>query len=56
MDNKTRPHADEKSAYHLNPLASKSQAQGVPKGELVAKERESAEDEASKIARNRRRM
>lgn len=56
MDNKTIPNGDEKSAYHLSALPSKSQAQGVPKEEIVAKELASKHDDASAKAAKRRRM
>lgn len=58
MDNKTKASSrdDEKSALHLDPLASQSQAQGVPKEELAATERMAEQDSASRLAANRRRM
>ncbi|MCY0875713.1 MAG: hypothetical protein OWT28_05545 [Firmicutes bacterium] len=56
MDNKTIPHADEKSSMHLSPLPSKSQAQGVPKAEIVAKQRATEQDPASLEADKRRRL
>jgi len=58
MDNKTKASSrdDEKSALHLDPLASQSQAQGVPQDELVATERAAKQDAASRLAANRRRM
>lgn len=56
VDNKTIPHADEKSSMHLSPLPSKSQAQGVPKAEIVAKQRATEQDPASLEADKRRRL
>jgi len=56
MDNKTRPDGDEKSALHLSPLSSKSQAQGVPKEQIVAKDKAASQDPASLEADKRRRL
>lgn len=56
MDNKTRPHGDEKSALHLSPLPSKSQTQGVPKEQIVAKDKAANQDPSSMEADKRRRL
>lgn len=56
VDHKTRPGADEKSSMHLSPTASKSQAQGVPKEEIVAREQATARDLPSLDMDKRRRL
>ncbi len=48
MDHKTDHKADEPSTMHLSILASKSQAQGIPEGELAEKERETFRDAGSR--------
>ena len=48
MDHKTDHKADEPSTMHLSILASKSQAQGIPEGELAEKEKETFRDKGSR--------
>ncbi len=54
MDNKTSNQADERSSMHLSPLASKSQAQGVSKDEIIAKDERTRHDPASENIKKRR--
>lgn len=55
MDKKTSNQADERSSMHLLPLASKSQAQGVPQEDIIAKDEHAIHDPASEHIKKRRR-